>query len=286
MPPQHICPLCSKVFTKKSTYDYHINRKNKCNQEVIIQCDYCQRVFANRYNLKIHLDDDRCKEYRKLERELFKQLQNKVDVLEDKYDELLQVQRATVSASSLTNNNTNNTNNGTINNNSGTINNNNVTVNQQVNQEVKVVVFGEEDQNEIISALTEQDKERICQAGEKCVIEAVRTVHNNDKLPQYKNVINTNVRANYCLVQTDDGMQRVPKKNVMESLISMRGRTVKRILDNPPKSVHKSDLEDAEDEVAKVYRGSRMYDEKHHHERAKEAELVVASKDERKQLSC
>jgi hypothetical protein len=27
----HVCKLCNKKFTRKSTYDYHINRKNKCN---------------------------------------------------------------------------------------------------------------------------------------------------------------------------------------------------------------------------------------------------------------
>jgi hypothetical protein len=54
----HICEKCNRVFTKKSTYIDHINRKTSCVQKKI-ECEHCHKEFTRRSYLKIHTE--KCK---------------------------------------------------------------------------------------------------------------------------------------------------------------------------------------------------------------------------------
>ena len=54
----YICEYCTKIFSKKSAYIAHINRKNKCGIKNInkLQCIYCKNIYANLNTLKLHKD--------------------------------------------------------------------------------------------------------------------------------------------------------------------------------------------------------------------------------------
>ena len=78
----YTCGTCNKIFTKKSTYVYHINRKNKCipdktlkdlsktlkgsqcipNEPTIKhnQCPNCKKVFSKNSNLFRHMNNKIC----------------------------------------------------------------------------------------------------------------------------------------------------------------------------------------------------------------------------------
>lgn len=56
--PLYKCKLCDKIFDKKSSYNYHINRKTPCVKLNTSQykCSYCNSVFSRKDSLKRHLD--------------------------------------------------------------------------------------------------------------------------------------------------------------------------------------------------------------------------------------
>ena len=55
------CNLCNKEFKQNKYYEYHINRKNKCINEVkvdgkiIHKCDKCDKVYTNKTNYNYHI---------------------------------------------------------------------------------------------------------------------------------------------------------------------------------------------------------------------------------------
>lgn len=57
---KHTCNTCEKDFDRKSTYDYHIRKKNPCKPPKVIsdkkyECGYCPSVYTRKYNLDKHL---------------------------------------------------------------------------------------------------------------------------------------------------------------------------------------------------------------------------------------
>lgn len=182
-----------------------------------------------------------------------------------------------------TDNSTHNTDNSTHNtDNSITDNsvNDNRVINNTVNNNtsIKVVAFGEEDYNQVLKDLTDQEKMRIYEAGDDCIAEAVKVLHCNDRLPQYQNIFNPNVRADYCTIMTETGLERANKKDTMKRLVSQKGRMVSKMLEHPPSNVHRGDLMDAQDAACKVYRGSRLYNQKHHEELARKVAITLPQK--------
>lgn len=74
--PDRKCPRCKKIFTRKSSYDCHINRKTKCriistknkkdNIQKDFECEACGQHFCRKYNLERHITNDACRHYEKI----------------------------------------------------------------------------------------------------------------------------------------------------------------------------------------------------------------------------
>lgn len=89
------CEVCKRTFDRKSTYDFHIKRKNPCTLNVHInnQCSFCDNVYTTKYNLNKHVkscikkiySDDNKKQIEELKNMLFEQ-QKKIDILIEKHE--------------------------------------------------------------------------------------------------------------------------------------------------------------------------------------------------------
>ena len=49
----YTCKKCGKVFKRKSNYDRHVNKKNKCYKE--LKCKKCGKIFDRKFNYDRHL---------------------------------------------------------------------------------------------------------------------------------------------------------------------------------------------------------------------------------------
>lgn len=286
--PRYFCEKCNKEFAKKSNYISHTKRSRPCTEPEVnncvvslavekdtstndqLVCNFCNTSFKRVDYLRKHLSLNRCKEKQK-EAEKVKHLEVKVDEMATMISQL-QKQLQEKESSQVTNND-----NRVINTDNSTHNTDN-SVNITNNTQFQVVCFGEEDYNEVINILTDQEKMRIYEAGDKCIHEAVKILHCNKRLPQYQNIFNPNVRADYCTIITDTGLERANKMETMKRLVSQKGRMVSKMLEHPPSNVLKCDIEDAQDEVSRVYRGSRAYSEKHHEKLAREVAISLPPK--------
>ena len=76
---KYICEKCNKIFSRKSSYDYHVNRKISCikeeNEERNIQrrtCPKCNKILSSVCAMKTHLKT--CKKQASSEIEELKKL--------------------------------------------------------------------------------------------------------------------------------------------------------------------------------------------------------------------
>ena len=84
---EHQCMRCNKIFNKKSTFKYHINRKIKCNErKYTLNCVYCKKAFTTKSSVTRHLKNS-CKVIKQQEIEK-KQLSNKLKILEEENNKL------------------------------------------------------------------------------------------------------------------------------------------------------------------------------------------------------
>lgn len=73
----YICEICSKSFNRKSSYDYHINRKRACKRNIekeynenteidennYFKCNACDNFFSSKSNMNRH-KREYCKGYK------------------------------------------------------------------------------------------------------------------------------------------------------------------------------------------------------------------------------
>ncbi len=215
----YTCSKCNKIFTKKSHYIYHINRKFSClkfisnntpdqsnsaqnssenegkqvnsKQDCKNKCNFCERVFSRRDNLIRHLNE-RCKvkkendtKIKKLEEELIKMKDNQEKILEDVKRLKEENENYKKKVGTQTNTMMNSTN--TVN----AVNANTVNGNQHiVNNYIAVLPFGQED----LSKITNKDYEAIFKKGFSSVNALVERVHCDEDLPKNHNVLISNMR--------------------------------------------------------------------------------------------
>lgn len=122
----YICEDCNKIFSQKSTYDNHKNRKTKCTEKEYKKiskyiCEDCDKIFSQKSNFEAHKNKkNKCAKKEK-------NINDKIVNLEAKLEE--QNKLILLLLEKITNNNGNGNNNGNINTN--TTNSNNTTTNNK-----------------------------------------------------------------------------------------------------------------------------------------------------------
>ena len=192
----YTCNNCNKEFNRKSTYDYHIGRKNPCKLDVSIDnnCLYCDKVYTTKFNLNKHLKlcvNKIVEDKNKLEiEELKKMFQKKCEELEKKVEELSKE-----------------TNNITVNENShNTTNNNNI---------INIYNIGKED----LSLLAKEDIIKICTSGTYYPIVTANILHCNEKYPEFQNILISNLRSNTGLVKINDNWVSKSHDEIFRTLL-------------------------------------------------------------------
>ena len=218
----YICNKCNKNFTRKQSYDIHINRKNPCildeNINKIKELEYIKQL------------EEKCKQLENNNKELTeknKQFEDKIKELETENKTLNNLVNKCFKKNKIikTNNTTNNNNN---NNNTNHINNN--TTNNTINNiNVNLVPFGMEN----IDDLTQEEKKTILNAGMFCSVMCAKKLNCNPRLPQYQNIAFTNLRSNDAKIYDKDKTWRtVDKEDLFEIVIPRRIDDVNLLIEN------------------------------------------------------
>jgi DNA-directed RNA polymerase subunit RPC12/RpoP len=222
--PIRICSRCKKKFDRKSSYDYHVKRINKCDIKKSVKrnnvkpnveekeetdkpyhCSNCKKGFTRKGNRDRHLANKICFneedmtmiESIKEEFEEFKQSNQRLEKENDNLKAELEKLRHQVEA--------NDGNNTMIymDNRGSTVNNNYI-----------LVAYGKEDIDSI-----DQSKLLECmKSGFDSTYKLTEVVHFDPKRPAYHNIFISNLKNKYAMVYEDDRWQTVMKEDVIDRL--------------------------------------------------------------------
>jgi len=109
-------------------------------------------------------------------------------------------------------------NNINIINNNQIIQNQNNQLNHNQNINIKIVSFGEED----IGKLTDDEVLKILKSRSNAFINLIKTVHLNDRLPEFNNILINNLRSKHASYVDDNKLISCNKIQLMLQLISSR----------------------------------------------------------------
>jgi hypothetical protein len=132
----------------------------------------------------------------------------------------------------ITNNTNNNTNNGSINN--GSINNG-----QIINNHFNIVSFGEED----IKKLTQQEILSVLKSRSSALLNLVKMVHLNERLPEFHNVLINNIKSNYGSIVDENKLILRKKDKIIADIISNRLSDLKELVNEYKETKHLSKRE-------------------------------------------
>jgi uncharacterized C2H2 Zn-finger protein len=106
MPIERKCPRCNKIFTRKDVYDYHVNkRKRPCDEIIVVKgktkrtkkkmmcCKFCSNMFINESALNRHIRYN-CKITKSREfKEVIKPILDELNYMKKNYDSFERKQR-------------------------------------------------------------------------------------------------------------------------------------------------------------------------------------------------
>lgn len=269
----YTCELCNKEFYKKSHLLDHLNRKYKCNefdQNIRIEpnialkpvqmaenstkqsansgsetgtkmCTYCNKTFTRIASLRRHVNET-CK--KKKEQDMILELNKKIDKLEnivtqtmdqnkqliEKLNEQTQIKSIDNSQMNCTNTNCNNTNN------------------------IVMVNFGLENHHK----LTESEMLKIANSGYRAIENCVKTIHLNDKYPEFKNVCIPNLRSDVGYIH--DGEWKAEDMNyILDQVLDARSYDIQSILDKYKQNLERRDLERVQDQITRINNKEEQY---------------------------
>ena len=207
------CKICNKEYKSyKSLWNHNKikhnnnvenvekmlkNVENKNESENKLLCKYCNKKFKSQSN-KCQHENNHCK---------LNKTNIKMKILEKKINELkIKI---------------NNSNNKIINNNKNQINNGTI-----INNNIKVS-FGYEN----IDDLSKNDQLKILNSGYMSLINLIDKLHLNPELPQYNNILVTNLKDKYCKIYDDEinKYKTINKKEMIDNIITLRTNNLKEI---------------------------------------------------------
>ena len=260
------CDICNKIYSSyKSLWNhnkrFHINintNVNNVNINVntnvntnvnnvnIIKCNNCNKIFKIRSTKSEHKKKS-CKLNPNINNNELIELKNKNIELENSLKEIKEllinskIHHKTLQKINKQLNTTNNNNNIT--------NNNNVTINNTIN----LVSLGSENLSDV---LNKREKLNILKDMYGSISTIVKYVHFNDKFPQFKTMLITNMQNNIAYKYNEDENRflTIPKDELLNDLITIRlddiiafNEEVGEKLDNHSKKKIESFLEDIDD---------------------------------------
>ena len=232
------CKICNRTYKSFQSLWNHNNKfhnniqqiessinnnlidKNKIiinNNTNETECKFCKVIFSNKSSLKRHInrckikkcEDDKIKQENELLKKQIESHNNEINMLKEMILKLIN-DNCKVHPKTLTkiNKQLNNINNGTINNNN--IVNNNV-----------IIQFGNE---ALCDFLTDKQKMRILNSRHDCLNKLVKYIHFNDKYPQFKNILITNIKDDlaYRFDSKENKFIAIDKSTLIDNIISER----------------------------------------------------------------
>ena len=215
---QYKCNICNKIYSSyKSLWNhnkkFHIiedNINNISNNLLKYECDYCNKKFKNYQNRWKHKKICKNKELennKETNENKVKKLENELDIIKNQLNELLNKNCKMHPKTFQKINkqlNTNNINNGTINNNT-----------------INLVAIGSENLSDV---LNKKEKINILKDMYGSLGTIVKYVHFNDKFPQFKTIVITNLQNNVAYKYNDDESRflTLTKEELLNDLISAR----------------------------------------------------------------
>ncbi len=201
------CNICHKIFKRKDYLQKHMERKYPCKvvevennprntrhhsaeivpnsaeNNTIIKCEYCNKVFAQKCSLYRHKNNLRCKKMNKKDR-----------------DNII------AKTNNIVTNNLNNSHNTTNNLNISNSNNNNS--NNTINNNISITInpFGKED----VSSITKAEKLKILNKMYLCMPAALKKIHHD--IPQNRNVYFAN-KSDRKFITIFNGKRPIYRKN-------------------------------------------------------------------------
>ncbi len=247
---QYKCNICNKIFDRKSNYNNHTNRKNKCILKVSpeyptnisqkdsnvanrknnvseqvskenksdIVCKYCSKIFTFKNNLYRHLAQTcKIKQQRDNEKEdIFKCLLEEMKEIKEE-NKIIREQNKELQQELKKINNRKIKNINNINNKTNTKNN---TKNNMVNNgsivsgnTFMLIGYGKED-------MTKIDKDDIIRSlkGFNTPLKLTETVHFNSKYPEYHNVYISNMKDKYAMIYGGNKWSLTTKTELIDKL--------------------------------------------------------------------
>ena len=185
----------------------------------IFTCQYCEKSFTRKDNLKRHIDAKRCKKSCKIINNLIDISDNKYKLLYEKHiqteQELNDLKKILLPLKNNIKNSTQNIHNNTQNNNTQ----NNIVINNYI------VNHGNED----IKKLTLDENKQILNSNSEAIYNIVKHIHYNPRLPEYNNVYINNLRSNSVYVMSEGKFILEDKKTIISEMISRMAQNIENI---------------------------------------------------------
>jgi hypothetical protein len=224
------CIKCKKEYTKKSTYENHLERKYSCvSMDNVYSCEYCgyqceREWILNRhikYGCSIKKDIDRSYETEcnlinlDVKKDEIRELKEKIKQLE----ELIMIHRP-----NITNTNSNNTSKSTMINSNNTAN---ITSNQTINNKLTIVNFGKEN----IDKLSDDDKKEILNSCYGAILRCAKKVNFNPEFPEQRNIFLTNPKAEFAYKYEMNKYEAIETNDLLDQIIYHRASDVRDLIE-------------------------------------------------------
>jgi uncharacterized C2H2 Zn-finger protein len=225
------CPKCNKIFTRKLHFENHINRKTSCEKKTDIEppvtdlsselndiitetnsnsfkCKYCQKTYCRNDSLQRHINQNSCKVKKELNDVYMSEIESLKKKLTDHANKINELN---------TERNTN-----IVSNSNNTIN----TVNNNVTNQINIVSIGKED----ISKLTQEELLKIATSGVFYPIVAADIIHCNERLPDYQNILISNLRSSKGSVYSIGNWMTKDQGDIIKQLMDVDKMHVTNII--------------------------------------------------------